>query len=273
LIQFLLYQNRTRAIYFFSKFILYTDNVNLSFSTDYAIIVNKIRKIFKEFINSSDLAIAAEKDTANDSRDKELLDKINEVVADILVDEKDTIPENVDPKLLDEDFVESKESIYINNAGLVLFNPYITTFFSKLGITEHGKFKDEESTFRAIHLLQLLVTDAAYEEHELVLNKILCNLPVSSPIPMDIVLKPAEKLLAKELVEITMKRWKKGSSGSKESFRASFINRDGRLSMVNEEWHLKVEQRGYDVILNTLPWSFGMIKLPWMLKPLIVEWV
>ena len=273
LIQFQLYQNRTRSIYFFSKFISYTDNINLSFSSEYAIIVNKLRKIFKELINSSDLAMAAEKDIANDSRDKELLDKINEVVADILVDEKDNLPENVDPKLLDQDFVESKESIYINNAGLVLFNPYITTFFSKLGITEHGKFKDQESTFRAIHLLQLLVTDAVYEEHELVLNKILCNLPVSSPIPMDIVLKPAEKLLAKELVEITMKRWKKGSSGSKESFRASFINRDGRLSMINEEWHLKVEQRGYDVILNTLPWSFGMIKLPWMLKPLIVEWV
>ena len=273
LIQFLLYHNRTRSIYFFSKFIFYTDNLNFSFSVEYSLIVNKLRKIFKEFINSSDLAIAAENDTGKESRDKELLDKINEVVSDFLVDEKENLPDNIDPKLLDEDFIESNESIYINNAGLVLFNPYITTFFSKLGITEKGKFKDEESSFRAIHLLQLLVTDATYEEHELVLNKILCNLPVSSPIPMDIVLKPAEKLLARELVEITMKRWKKGSSGSKESFRASFINRDGRLSMVNEEWHLKVEQRGYDVILNTLPWSFGMIKLPWMLKPLIVEWV
>jgi hypothetical protein len=172
-----------------------------------------------------------------------------------------------------EDYKESDDPIYINNAGLVLFNPYITTFLSKLGMTEKGKFKDEESTFRSVHLLQLLVTEATYEEHELVLNKILCNLPVSSAVPMNIELKASEKQLAKELIEVTMKRWKKGSSGSKESFRASFINRDGRLSMINEEWHLKVDKRGYDVILQTLPWSYGMIKLPWMLKPLIVEWI
>lgn len=271
LIQFLLYHNRSRSIYFFSKFVLYTDNLNLNFSIEYASIVNKLRKIFKEFINSSDLAITVESE--NENRDKGLLDKINEVVADFLADEKENLPEQIETQLPDADYMEPNESIYINNAGLVLLNPYITTFFSKLGITEKGKFKDTESTFRAVHLLQLLVTDATYEEHELVLNKILCNLPVSTPIPMDIVLKPSEKLLAKELLEITMQRWKKGSSGSKESFRASFINRDGRLSIVNDEWRLKVDQRGYDVILNTLPWSFGMIKLPWMLKPLIVEWV
>jgi hypothetical protein len=140
-------------------------------------------------------------------------------------------------------------------------------------MTEKGKFKDEESALRSVHLLQLLVTEATYGEHELVLNKILCNLPVSSSVSMDIDLKPAEKQLAKELIEVTMQRWKKGSSGSKESFRASFLNRDGRLSIINEEWHLKVDQRGYDVILQTLPWSYGMIKLPWMLKPLIVEWI
>ena len=46
-----------------------------------------------------------------------------------------------------------------------------------------------------------------------------------------------------------------------------------RIEIINEEWHLKVDQRGYDVILQTLPWSYGMIKLPWMLKPLIVEWI
>ena len=98
-------------------------------------------------------------------------------------------------------------------------------------------------------------------------------MPVSSPVPMDIVLKQSEKLLVKDLIEVTMSRWKKGASGSIENFRASFINRDGRLSIVNEVWNLKVDQRGYDILLNSLPWSYGMIKLPWMLKPLTVEWV
>jgi hypothetical protein len=271
LIQFLLYQNRPRALYFFSKFLIFTQDINFNFSSEYFFIINKLRKLFSELVSASDIVNSSEVEIKN--RDKPLIDKVNEVVSDFLLNENKKVEEVEDLNLQPEDYKESDDPIYINNAGLVLFNPYITTFLSKLGMTEKGKFKDEESTFRSVHLLQLLVTEATYEEHELVLNKILCNLPVSSAVPMNIELKASEKQLAKELIEVTMKRWKKGSSGSKESFRASFINRDGRLSMINEEWHLKVDKRGYDVILQTLPWSYGMIKLPWMLKPLIVEWI
>ena len=143
MIQFLLYHNRTRSIYFFSKFIFYTDNLNFSFSFDYSRIVNSLRKIFIEFIHSSDLAIAAEKDDKNDSKGNTLLDKINDVVTDFLADEKENLPESIDSKLPDVDFIEPNESIYVNNAGLVIFNPYITTLFSRLGITENVKFKDK----------------------------------------------------------------------------------------------------------------------------------
>lgn len=271
LIQFLLFQNRSRALYFFGKFMYFTNEINFNFSSEYFFIINKLCKLFNELVVASDIANTS--DNLIKDRDKPLLDKINEVISEFKASESSKVEEQEDLTIPTEDYKDTDESIYINNAGLVLFNPYITTFLSKLGMTEKGKFKDEESTFRSVHLLQLLVSEASYEEHELVLNKILCNLPVSSAIPMDIEIKPAEKQLAKELIEVTMKRWKKGSSGSKESFRASFINRDGRLSMINEEWHLKVDKRGYDVILQTLPWSYGMIKLPWMLKPLIVEWI
>jgi len=271
LIQFLLFQNRSRALYFFGKFMYFTNEINFNFSSEYFFIINKLRKLFNELVVASDIANTS--DSQIKDRDKPLLDKINEVISEFKASESSKVEEQEDLTIPTEDYKDTDESIYINNAGLVLFNPYITTFLSKLGMTEKGKFKDEESAFRSVHLLQLLVSEASYEEHELVLNKILCNLPVSSAIPMDIEIKPAEKQLAKELIEVTMKRWKKGSSGSKESFRASFINRDGRLSMINEEWHLKVDQRGYDVILQTLPWSYGMIKLPWMLKPLLVEWI
>jgi hypothetical protein len=271
LIQFLLYQNRSRALYFFGKFLTFTEDINFNFSSEYFFIINKLRKLFRELVSTSDIVDSSDVDIKN--RDKPLIDKVNEVVSDFLLNENKKVDEVEDLNIRLDDYKQSDDPIYINNAGLVLFNPYFTTFLSKLGMTEKGKFKDEESTFRSVHLLQLLVTEATYEEHELVLNKILCNLPISSAVPMNIELKASEKQLAKDLIEVTMKRWKKGSSGSKESFRASFINRDGRLSIKNDEWQLKVDQRGYDVILQTLPWSYGMIKLPWMLKPLIVEWI
>jgi hypothetical protein len=35
---------------------------------------------------------------------------------------------------------------------------------------------------------------------------------------------------------------------------------------------LQVEQKAVDVLLNTLPWGIGVIKLPWMKEILHTEW-
>src|SRR5690606_887113 len=77
-----------------------------------------------------------------------------------------------------EEELDDAGTIYINNAGLVLLHPFIPTYFNRLGMIEKGDFISEEARHRAVHLLQYLVygTDQ-HEEHELVLNKILCNMP------------------------------------------------------------------------------------------------
>ena len=230
-----------------------------------------LRNVFKVLISASELVISGDKEKVK--KDQFVLDKISELVIDFSAKDDLALNSFLDTTPEKEELIDHTEPIYIKNAGLVIFNPFITTYFSKLGLIENSQFKDESCTFRAIHLLQLLVSDAAYEEHDLVLNKILCNVAVSSPISMEINFKPSEISLAKELVEIAMQRWEKGGTSSIESFRASFITRDGRLSLTNEQWNLNVEKRGYDVLLQSLPWSFGMIKLPWMKNFLTVEWI
>ena len=68
------------------------------------------------------------------------------------------------------------DRIYIMNAGLVMFWPFLTTLFKKLNYVEKGAFIDEEQAYKAIYLLQYL-TDQNLDapEHLLVLNKILCE--------------------------------------------------------------------------------------------------
>jgi hypothetical protein len=165
------------------------------------------------------------------------------------------------------------QPIYINNIGLVLFHMFIPTLFSKLNLlSSDGEFIDEASQFRAVHILQLLVSGSSYEEHELVLNKILCNMPITDPIPMDIIFSDNEKNITLELVGVVIKRWDKMKNSSIEHFRAAFLMRDGRIILKEDGWYLTIEKRGYDIILGTLPWAFGVVKFKWMPKFLYTEW-
>jgi hypothetical protein len=99
------------------------------------------------------------------------------------------------------------ESIYVNNVGLVLFHLFIPTYFQQLNLLNvDGDFLNIDSQYRAVHLLQLLVSDASYDEHELVLNKILCNLEINESIPMDIEFTDKERALSVELMNVVLQR-------------------------------------------------------------------
>jgi len=168
----------------------------------------------------------------------------------------------------------SGTAIYVNNAGLVLLNPFLTTYFTRLGMLEDGKFVSNEAQMRAVHLLQYLV-DGSHQnaEHMLVLNKILCNMPVEEPVPQGIMLTEKEKTISEELLKAVLNSWDKLKNTSIQGLRGSFLQRTGSLVYKDDAWNLRVEQRGYDVLLQTLPWSIGMIKTSWMDTFLYVEWI
>jgi len=173
-----------------------------------------------------------------------------------------------------EDTLSDKDSIYVHNAGLVIMHPFFSTYFNRLKMFENGDFKTEELRHRAVHLLQYLAFGTEInEEHELVLNKILCNIPIDEPVSAGIVLTEEERAISGELLNAVLLQWEKLKNTSPESFQASFIQRDGALSRIEDNWNLKVEARGYDVLLSTLPWGLGMIKTPWMTDFIYVEWI
>ena len=176
--------------------------------------------------------------------------------------------------------------IYIKNAGLVLLWPYLQRFFGNLKLTDGIAFKDRESTEKAVRILHFLVSpDEPLAENLLPLAKILCGLDVNDLVPtieedgrlMTITTEEVEA--GKELIKAVIENWGTIGSTSVKGFQNSFLQREGRLE--NDDptakagqagWKLKVEQRTYDMLLDSLPWNINLIKLPWMPKPLHVEW-
>ena len=112
-----------------------------------------------------------------------------------------------------------------------------------------------------------------HAEHELVLNKILCNVPLEEAIPVSFDITELEMEVTAELLDVFIERWEKLKNTSVEGLQNSFIMRDGMLNFKEDYWNLKVEQRGYDILLQTLPWAYGYIKTAWMPYNLTVEWI
>lgn len=182
------------------------------------------------------------------------------------------------PEQTNKEFEQLKmpepDTVYVSNAGLVLLYPFLTFAFQRLGYVAAGQFTSPEARIRAIHFLQYTVNlKEEHAEHELVLNKVLCNFPLEEPVPAELTMKEEEKQLSQEMLQVVLQQWERMKHTSVEGFREAFLSRDGALWETEEAWYLRIEQRGYDMILQTLPWSFNMVKTSWMDKMLYTEWV
>jgi hypothetical protein len=206
----------------------------------------------------------------NVALDSALLGQVRKVLHQQAQGSENSLQRTPDPSLQEPEI----EKIYIGNAGLVLLNPFLSTYFSRLGLMENGKFINEMSKQRAIHLLAF-VTDGKEEhaEHTLPLNKILCGLALKQPVDPACCITENERELTIQMLKMIFQRWEKLKNSSIEGFRDAFLKRQGMLTRTGEGWNLRVEQRGYDVLLDTIPWGFRFIKLSWMDTILTVEWM
>ena len=164
-------------------------------------------------------------------------------------------------------------SIHINNAGIVLLSPYFPRLYTMLGLTEGADFKDEDAKVKAIYALQY----AAFEntespEHELILNKILVGLDTEAPIPSKIDLTDEEKETITSMLNGAKQNWPKLKNTSIEGLREAFLQREGKLAETEDHYLLTVEEKAYDILLDSLPWNFRMIKHLWMGKMIQVKW-
>ena len=166
-----------------------------------------------------------------------------------------------------------EEGVFIQNAGLIILHPFLAPLFAELGYTENGQFKNEESQYRAVHLTQYLARGAMDEaEYELMLNKLLCGMPLNAPLPRNIDLSDTEKTEADHLLEVVIGHWTALRNTSPDGLRFNYFMREGKLIQKHASWQLQVEAKTHDILLNKLPWGIGMIQLSWMPDRMTVEW-
>lgn len=171
------------------------------------------------------------------------------------------------------------EYIEVPNAGLCLLALWLPRLFDMLGLLEanaDGKkdLRDTAARIRAIFILQRLVTEEKreYREQELALNRILTGCPFHVPLPRTLELTDNEIRTAESMLSGVKANWDKMKGTSVKGFQKSFIERPGKLEQREDKWVLYVEERSYDILLDSLPWSYRTIRLPWLKKRINVIW-
>ncbi len=165
------------------------------------------------------------------------------------------------------------ENIVIYNAGLVLAAPYLPRLFERLALMEKSLFRSREAAVRGVHLLQFLVNErSASAEYLLVLNKLLCGIDIDDAIESGVEIDAAEQELLNGLLQGMIHNWKALGNTSVAGLRESFLQRAGRLQLRDNAWHLVVEPKPFDMLLDQIPWGYATIKFPWMERVIYVEW-
>lgn len=169
--------------------------------------------------------------------------------------------------------VKSNEKIYIQNAGLVLIATFLPLLFEELQFLKKGIFKNKEMQYKALFLLHYICTGfTSSPEYTLQLNKILCGIEIAEPIPAAVELTVTEQQEADQLLNDIIGHWTALKGGSIDAVRGSFLLRDALLFFKDGRWVVQADRKGYDILLDHVPWSWKTIKFDWMKSYIETEW-
>jgi hypothetical protein len=165
------------------------------------------------------------------------------------------------------------DAIFIENAGLVILGPYIPMLFERMQLTTQGAFNDTYCQCKALYALQYAATGTLdHNEQALALNKLICGMPLHAPVRELPELTAAETTLIDGMLNAIISHWSTIGNTSVEGLRSSFLYRPGRLIIEEKKYILSVEARAFDMLLDSIPWTIGQLKLHWMPQLIEVLW-
>ncbi len=163
----------------------------------------------------------------------------------------------------------------VSLAGLVLLHPFFVRFFENTEVYDRGS--SQLSPFalpRAAALLHFLATglEEVYE-YQLGFVKVLLGLLPQTPLPLGGgLLTPKDREEAEALLHSVIRYWSVLKNTSIQGLRSSFLQRLALLREEGEDWRLQVERKSFDMLLDYLPWSISIVRLPWIKGPVYTEW-
>jgi hypothetical protein len=161
----------------------------------------------------------------------------------------------------------------IHHSGVILLAPFFKKFFDACGLLDRSEWKDKDAQYQAVHLLKYLTTGAKKTaEYSLILEKLICGIAVEEPIPLDVNLQVYQLDEARALLAAAIDHWKVLKNTSIDGLRETFLKRDGLITRKNDGWLLQVERKTLDVLLDSIPWGYSSVILPWNDYLIHVEW-
>ncbi|HSU82536.1 MAG TPA: contractile injection system tape measure protein, partial [Thermoanaerobaculia bacterium] len=165
--------------------------------------------------------------------------------------------------------------IAVRCAGLVLLHPFLPKLFETVGLLRDGEPDLPWAELsRAAALLHWLAAGRdEVLEFELGFVKVLLGRRPEEPLLVDGGrLTAADREEGEGLLQAAVQHWRALKGTTPAGLRASFLQRGGLLRDDDSGWRLQVEPAAFDLLLDHLPWGIGVIKLPWMTRPIFTEW-
>jgi Contractile injection system tape measure protein len=152
-----------------------------------------------------------------------------------------------------------------------MLHGYFQVLFERLEFTQDNHFKSSTEQSLAAQTLGYLCTGAA-DNNQLALCNICCGLPMLHPAENGFTITESDKKLMEGLIKAAIGYWPAIGNASVQGFRENWLVRNGILTELEDRYELTVEKRAYDILLNHSPFSFSVLKHPWMEKPLHTDW-
>lgn len=191
-------------------------------------------------------------------------------------------------KMLLNCFYSNMQSFSVNNdydtedhnkystdvAGIVLLHPFLANYFRQVKLVdENNQFISLEKQIHAVHLLSYLTGKRKrHHSHLLNVEKIICGLSPTFPIPTKYHINEMEKKEAQDMFAAIKQYWKSISKTSIEGIQTSFIHRQGIITFEEPYWLIRVEGSTLDILMDDLPWEMSMLIFPWMDRNILIEW-
>ena len=213
-------------------------------------------------------------DASRDTPRADLSDILPAITAALLpAPESPITPDVAQP--LAPDIAPASDSWLVPLAGLVLLHPWLARLLDGCGVLDDsGRQIAAAQLPRACALLHALACDDADPaEHELPFIKLLLGLEPDAPLSVALPrLTPADHEEIAALLAAVRDHWSALRGSGNDGLRLSYLQRRGLLARGDGVWQLRMQGESFDLLLGLLPWSIGLVRLPWMRKPLVVEW-
>jgi hypothetical protein len=232
------------------------------------------------------LRIASNEEFKIDSNNYNLEEQLNKLLTQIAREKKPNSTEEILIPILeksndqskierkqDEKTIVEENELYISYGGLILLHPFLQYYFKQFNLVTDKGFVNEEAKETAIHLLYYLATsnEKPYE-YELAFIKYLCDWPQQLPLHRFINLSDEMKAESENMLNAVIRHWKILKATTPNGLRESFLKRNGKLILSEQQHKLLLEKSGIDILLEHIPWNHSIISLPWMKKILYAEW-